>query len=387
MYYCGIDVAKYAHTVVVLDEQGQIVTSAFPVTNDRAGFDGLLAQLAEYAGQVQIGLEATGHYWLALYDLLIHQDYPVAVINPLQVRAYRKLDLRKRKTDRVDAQRIAEFLRFAQPRCTDATTPTLCQLREYTRFRFHLVQQIGDIKRRILCVLDRVFPEYEQLFTDVFLRSSRAVLAAAVTSDELADFDLTELEELLRRASRGRFGRAKAEEIRRAAGQSVGVSFLTDAVQLEMRCLLSQIDLLEQQVADVKTAIEQVMAELPQYITTIDGIGLVTGAALLAEIGDVQRFETLEKLVAFAGIDATVFKTGQFEGDQRHMSKRGSPYLRCALWQAATASLLHSPELKAYYDRKRAEGKVHGVALGAVCRKLLARVYVVLREQRPYVTR
>jgi len=385
MFYCGIDVAKHTHTVVVLDEQGQVVKAAFAVSNDRAGFDGLLGQLAEYAGQVQIGLEATGHYWLALYDTLTHRGYPVAVINPLQIRAYRKLDLRKRKTDRVDARHIAAFLRFAQPRCTDPTLPVIMRLRELTRFRFNLVQQKGDAKRRVLCVLDRVFPEYEQLFSDVFLRSSRALLAEAVTPDEFAAFDLSELEQLLHRVSRGRFGQERAEAIQRAACQSVGVSFLTDAAQIEMRCLLAQIDLLEQQVADVEAAIEQVMAEIPQYITTIDGIGPVTGAALVAEIGDVQRFDTLEKLVTFAGIDATVFKTGQFEGNQRHMSKRGSPYLRCALWQAAGASLQHNPELKTYYDKKRAEGKIHGVALGAVCRKLLARVYVILREQRPYV--
>ncbi len=212
-------------------------------------------------------------------------------------------------------------------------------------------------------------------------------MAEAVTAEEFAALDLAELETLLQQASRGRFGAAKAAEIQGAARQSVGVGFLTDAVHVEMRCLLQQLALLEEQVRTVETELERLMGALEQHLTTIPGIGRVTGAMLLAEIGAVDRFARLEQLVAYAGIDASVYRSGQFEGDRRHMSKRGSHYLRYALWQAATAALLHNAELKAFYDRKRAEGKAHGVALGAVCRKLLARVYIVLRERRPYVVR
>jgi transposase len=114
---------------------------------------------------------------------------------------------------------------------------------------------------------------------------------------------------------------------------------------------------------------------------------LVTGAAILAEIGDVRRFESEDKLVAYAGIDASVYQSGQFQAGSMHMSKRGSPYLRLALWQAASMCLQHNQELRAYYDKKREEGKAHGVALGAVCRKLLVRIYVILKENRAYEVR
>ncbi|HEY9825279.1 MAG TPA: IS110 family transposase, partial [Stenomitos sp.] len=106
---------------------------------------------------------------------------------------------------------------------------------------------------------------------------------------------------------------------------------------------------------------------------------------ILAEIGDVSRFASEDKLIAYAGIDATVHQSGQFNASHMHMSKRGSPYLRLALWQAASMSILHNEELREYYRKKRKEGKVHGVALGAVYRKLLIRVYVILKEKRPYV--
>jgi len=231
------------------------------------------------------------------------------------------------------------------------------------------------------------FPEYEQLFSDVFLQTSRQLLQNAVTAEDFAKIDLLELEEILYRTSHGRFGPDKALQIHETAGQSIGVSFLADAIHVEMSCLLSQMSLLEDQRKLVDVKLEELMAQIPQYITTIPGIGLTTGAMLIAEIGDIQRFADPEKLVAYAGIDATVFKTGQFEGDQMHMIKRGSHFLRYALWQAATASLLHNSEMKSYYDKKRAEGKVHGVALGAVCHKLLGRIYIILKENRPYINK
>ncbi len=152
MYYCGIDVAKWSHTVTVIGEADQILVKPLPVTNDQAGMLFLSGLLAPYKDDILVGLESTGHYWLALYDQLTRHGYAVAVINPLQVRAFGKMDIRKRKTDRVDAVRIAQFVRFARPPATDQQLPVLLQLRELTRFRFRLVQQVGDCKRKILCI-------------------------------------------------------------------------------------------------------------------------------------------------------------------------------------------------------------------------------------------
>jgi len=387
MYYCGIDVAKRKHAIALLDEHGQPMHRPFTIENTRAGFDQLLQALAELKGPVLIGLEATGHYWWALYEDLTQHDHPVVVLNALQIHAFRKSGVRKVKSDRTDAGWIAEFLRFSQPEPAQPTTAVFLQLKDVSRFRYHLSDQIGDCKRKLLSVLDRVFPEYETLFSSVFLNSSRQLLAKAASAQELAAFDLTELADLLQTASRGRFGRTKAEALHTAAKQSVGVRFLADAAQLEVRCLLAQIDLLEEQRDQVDVALALLMEQVPQHLTSIPGVGPTTGAALLAEIGDVRRFDAPEKLVAYAGIDATVYQTGQFEARQMHMSKRGSPYLRHALWQAASMAIQYDDELRVYYDRKRQEGKPHGTALGAVCRKLLTRVYIVLKENRPYEIR
>ncbi len=387
MYYCGIDVAKRKHAVAVLDVHGQLRKPVFTAENTRAGMDLLVSELARLGEEVSIGLESTGHYWLSLYDVLTRQGYPVVVINPLQVAAYRKSGLRRVKTDRTDAVWIADFLRISNLPASGRDIPTILQLRELSRFRYWLSDQIGDCKRKLLTILDRVFPEYENLFSNVFVTSSRALLQEAVSAQEFADFDLQELTDLLERHSRGRFGEEKARQVQEQARQSIGVGFLADAAQVEMRCLLAQIELLEEQQDEVEKALSGLMQQIPQYITTVPGVGLANGAAILSEIGDVTRFPSEEKLVAYAGIDATVYESGQFEGTKRHMSKRGSPYLRLALWQAALMATLHDEEFKAYYQKKRAEGKAHGVATGAVCRKLLIRIYTILKENRPYVAR
>jgi transposase len=385
MLFCGIDVAKRKHVALIMDGTGQVIGSAFSIENNRSGFDHMLAQLRALSEPVTIGLESTGHYWLALYDELTRQGYTVTVLNPLQVAAYRKSGLRKLKTDAKDAGWIADLMRVATPPPTSQSIPVILQLRELTRFRLRLVQQISDCKRKILSILDRVFPEYETLFSSVFLKSSRALLEEATTAQEIADFDLAELANLLASASRGRFGLPKAAAVQEVARQSIGIGFLADAVRIEMRCLLQQVDLLHCQVDQLDTMISTLMDQLPQHVTSIPGVGPVTGAAILAEIGDVHRFPSVDKLVAYAGIDPSVYETGQFKASQAHMSKRGSPYLRHALWQAASMAIHYEPQLQAYYQARRKEGKAHGTVIGAVCQKLLSRIYVILKEQRPYV--
>lgn len=388
--YVGIDVAKHQHQVAVLNASGDPVGKSFSIQNDREGIDDLLQRLSQWSDAIEIGLEATGHYWLALFEQLIQADYTVHVLNPLQVHAYQRSGIRKRKTDTVDAIWIADFVRIGGARQTTdpSTMPLYMQLRQLSRFRFSLTEQIGDAKRRILSLMDRVFPEYEKLFSSPFLRTSRRLLSEAATAQDFADFDLDELTQLLKQSSRGRFGTEKAQAIQDAAQRSIGVSFLADAARIQLGCLIAQLNFLEEQVAEVDQALTEMVERLPdQYLTTIPGIGSTTAAAILGEIGDVQRFPSLKQLVAYAGIDPAVYQSGQFEARQTHMSKRGSPHLRHALWMAANIARMHDPDMKAYYDKRRAEGKAYGTVIGALCRKLLSRIYVVLRDQRPYEIR
>lgn len=387
LYYAGIDIAKREHQMVVVDETGQAIGKSLTIANTRSGFTHCVEMLRTLPATVHVALEATGPYWLALYEHLSTAGFTVQVFNPLQVHAYRKTGVRITKTDRRDAFWIANFLRIGGRSASPSPNKQLLQLRELTRFRWNLIDQISDNKRRVLNVLDRIFPEYETLFSDVFLTSSRALLKQAASADEVAAFDFSELTALLQSSSRGRFGVTKAQQLVEAAKNSIGISFLADAAQLEVGCLIAQIEFLQSQVEQVDLAIETLLTQLPQHLTSIVGIGPVTAATILGEIGDIQRFDSLEKLVGYTGIDARVYQSGQFTGTEMHMSKRGSPYLRRAVWLAANSARQHDPELTGYYERKRAEGKHHNTVIGALCRKLLARIFVVLKEQRPYEVR
>ena len=383
----GIDVAKRSHEACFMSANGQELGRPLRFANTSGGVALLTDRLRGLDQPVSIALEATGHYWLPLYERLSRDGFAVQVVNPLQTDAYRRTGVRKVKTDKRDSWIIADFVRIGRVRPGYVPDAAILQLRELTRFRFRLVDQLGDTKRKLLTVLDRIFPEYEGLFSDVFIATSRQLLRMASTADEFAELDTAELVTLLNRCSRGRFNADKAAEIQTAARNSLGIASLGPVAALELNCLLDQMEFLEAQIAKVERTIEELLGTVDQHLTSIAGLGTVLAATILAEVGDITRFTRVESLVAYAGIDPSVYSSGQFVGTQAKLSKRGSPYLRRALWLAANSARRYNPDLQEYFARKTREGKPYGVALSAICHKLITRIYVVLKENRPYVIR
>jgi transposase len=394
MYHIGIDVAKDHHDALGLDDAGRIILPAFRFSNTRAGVEELIARLKALNGEVRLAMESTGHYWVALYEYLVDRSYAVTVFNPLQIRAYRQVGIRKAKTDRIDSYYIADFLRVRVTAAVMVPSATRRQLRHLARFRFALTDRSSGLRRRAHMVLDQVFPEYPALFARPFDTTSRQLLRQAVTAEEFAAWPLDDLTVAIHQASRGRLGQEKAQAIYTAAHTSLGIRSLTRVAKQEMACLLHQMDLLDQQIETIDQTLSELLASEPQYLTTIPGIGTVLAATILGEIGDIHRFASLKPLVAFAGFDPTVYQSGQFQATQTTLSKRGSPYLRRAIWLAATSARLYNPDLAAFYQRKRDQGKHHNTTMAAVCHRLLARIYVVLpigppwgKEQRPFQVR
>lgn len=387
MISVGIDIGKRSHEVCLMDAEGRQIGRFFRVQHSRQGIVALVALLRQQPQPCIIALEATGHYWLAVYHHLLQEGFTVVTVNPLQCHAYRRSTIRKVKSDRRDAWIIADLLRIGRIRPGYVPGPDIQPMRNLARFRMELVDQVGDAKRRILGVLDKVFPEYESLFSSVFIATSRELLKRAATAEEFAALDLKEIAQVVKKASHGRLGMERAERLQQAARTSLGLPYLRDAATVELRCLLSQVEFLEVQVKAIETAIERLFSQVTQHLTSIKGIGTMSAATIYAEIGDIHRFPALESLVAFAGIDPTIFSSGEFEGTQRHISKRGSSYLRKALWMAATGARRWNPDLDAFFVKKLKEGKSYGVAMGALCRKLLGRIYIILQENRPYEVR
>jgi len=387
MFIVGIDIAKLSHEACIIDRSGNIIGKSFKFTNDHKGFAKFLDAL--YAinfnlSQFEFGLEATGHYWLNLYCKLIELDCTVHVINPVQSDALRGLYIRQTKTDSKDSFLIAELIRFGRYTETVLASPDLIALRDLTRQRFYIVDLISDAKRKVITLLDKAFPEYRQLFTDMFGATSLGILEEFPTPDLLAGLSTDKLTEFLKAVSHGRFGQSKALEIQSAARNTFASFLFADTSAFAIRQFIEQIRLLESQLESLNAYIADYLSKFDSKLTTIIGVGPTLAAVFIAEIGDINRFASAEKLAAFAGIDPTVKQSGQFTGTQAHMSKRGSPYLRRALHLAAVAANLHNPALHAIYEKKRAQGKPHGIALSAVSRKLVNIIFAVMKSCKSY---
>ena len=384
MLYIGIDIGKRNHEATILDESGKELGESIKFLNTVPGAEKLMSKIPNPKDAMFV-LEATGHYWLSLYCYLTSKELSVQVINPIQSDSLRNLYIRRSKTDKKDSFIIADIARINRMPQTHLADENILKLQTLSRLRFELIDQTTALKARIIGVLDRIFPEYESIFSNVFIKTSRELLKNASSPEEILEFDLSELTQCLNKTSRGRFDEVKAKELHSKASNSFGITLGLDAFTLEIRLLLAQIEFIEAQIETIDSSVKEHLKEFKNcFITTIPGIGDVLAASILAEIGDINRFNSAKKLVAYAGLDATVHQSGQFTGTRAKISKRGSPYLRRSLWSAANSARRFNPVLRDFYQMKIKQGKHPQVAIGAVARKLTHLVYYILKEQKPF---
>ena len=388
MFYIGIDIAKRSHQAAVTDASGELIVKPFSFKNSAIGFAQFLSVLEENSVACSccvIVLEATGHYWYPLYFFLVEQKFTVKVFNPIQTAAFREIAIRKVKNDNHDSIMIADFTRFGRYSETYIPSEAMLALKNLSRFRLSVSDLCSDLKRRTLVLLDQIFPEYSSVFSDTFGTTSKQLLEKYSTPDEFSEISTTKLANFIHKISRGRFGREKAELIKAAAHDSVGISYAIDTFSFQIKQLVEQIEFMEDQLNEIDAEMAKLLAQSEySVITTISGIGPTLGSIIVSEIGDIERFETSSKLVAYAGLDASVKQSGEFNSTQNKISKRGSPHLRRALWMAAFMSLRSDPALYDYYSRLRARGKSHRLATTAVARKLCIIVWAIMKSKQPY---
>lgn len=386
MLFVGIDIAKHNHDASVIAQDGSVVRKAMRFANSQTGYNKFMDMVRSLKEPVVFGMEATGHYWLTLYTHLRNEGFTVHVINPIQSDALRGMYIRKTKTDSIDSIIIADVIRFGRYCETSVEPGDLQAMRELCRQRFYIIDMASDLKRKVIALLDQVFPEYEKLFSDTFGASSMEILSQYTTPEEMLSVSSQQLAELLEKASRGRLGTAKAEEIQNAARNSFGIVMASGSFSLIIRQYIEQIRSLEDSVDVFDAEIARLLSGFDTQLTTITGIGPTLAAVILSEIGgDIKRFSSPAKLAAYAGVDPTVKQSGDFSGTRMKMSKRGSPYLRRAIWLASTVAAFKDPAIHALYERKRAEGKDHMTVIGHVCRKMISIIFAVLRDNTPYV--
>ncbi len=396
MMTLGIDIGKKRHNATLLDESGYKVIHNLVFSNDEAGLKKLLQQIsaAKLSPQgILVGMEATGHYWMNLYSRLIEEEFiDIHVINPIIIHARKNDRIRGAKTDRIDAFQIAKYIREVD-HCKSAIPEDLTlHLREIARLRFDLNSAATSEKVRLVGLLDRVFPEYKEQFGDIFCRTSLNVLEEYPTAEAVAKVDVRRLTILLKKASHGRNGRQKADQLKKAARHSFALAEVGMCLPLEVQFTVQRLNLLIDQIHQLQAELSKLMKDQQALLRKIPGIGEIWAPLILGEILPV--FHPEEKngantLVAYAGLDAIANMTGKdYEHPDRptRMSKRGSKYLRTAAMEAAfyAATTGKDPMFADIYQRQRAKGKHHKVALSHVARKMLHVIFAVLRDQKEY---
>ena len=389
MIYVGIDVAKDKHDCFITNSDGEVLFPVFTIQNNRNGFDDLFSKIQSTSSDVsniKVGLEATGHYSYNLLGYLIDKGLTTFVINPLHTNLYRKsLSLRKTKTDKVDARTIAMMLMSdVNLKSYSDTSYHNEELKSLTRYRFDKVQERAQLKQSVSRLVTILFPELEKLVPTLHIASVYALLSELPSAEKIAFCHLTHLTKLLENASKGRYSREKAIEIRDAARISIGSDM--PAKSLELRHTLRLIGELDSEITEIEAEIKRIMDQISSPILTIPGIGYRMGAMILAEIGDFSRFDSPDKILAYAGASPSTYQSGQLSlsGTYSHMEKRGSRYLRYALYNATKYVCFWDPTFAAYLAKKRAEGKHYNVALSHAAKKLVRLIYAMEKSQQSY---
>ncbi len=388
MIYVGIDVAKDKHDCFITNSDGEVLFKAFTIQNNHDGFDDLFQKILTVTDdlpKVKVGLEATGHYSYNILGFLLDKGLTTFVINPLHTNLFRKgLSLRQTKTDKVDAHTIALMLMSdVNLKSYSDTSYHKEELKSLTRYRFDKVCGRAKLKTsisRLVCIL---FPELEKIVPTLHMVSVYKLLAEFPGASQIASAHLTRLSNLLSEASRGRYGKDDAIRIRNAARLSIGS--VMPAKSMELKHTIRLINELTSEVNEIEAEIKSIMDNISSPILSIPGINYRMGAMIIAEIGDFGRFDSPEKILAYAGLSPSTYQSGQLKSSHSHMEKRGSRYLRYALFNATKYVCHWDPTFAAYLDKKRCEGKHYNVAVSHAAKKLVRIIYHLEKSGQLYV--
>lgn len=382
MYVVGIDISKYKHDCIIINEETkEIVKNVFSFENSRAGFNQFLEKLRELDPNIKkkIGFESTSHYQDNLKIFLEKEGFEFMELNALLVHKFKSSQtLRGVKTDKTDARVIADYLCKTEFKPYPKVVYNILSLRSLCKRHFDLVNERSKYLIRITNFLDRTFPELKPFLnghtkscTMMYLLHNYGI------PNKIANMNIQSYEKL-RKISNGRFSVAKFNQLKELAKNTIGFSYETDV--FEINSLLTCYDLIQTQISSIEKEISIHMSKINSKIPTIKGVGLVSAATIIGEIEDISRFDSSDKLLAYAGLDPKLYQSGtqEFKGK---MNKKGSVTLRRVLMNSAESILMYNPVFYGYYRKKRDEGKSHRVALSHIARKLVRIIYKIETEQ------
>lgn len=382
MLYIGIDVARSKHDFFIMGENGERIAGPVTIRNDLNGFNALIQIIqkcnnsSNNNSEVYIGMESTGHYSDNLLHFLYEKGFTIYVMNPKLTSDIRKsTSLRKTKTDKIDSRAIANIVRTHREEFTPFTIKSyhISELKSLTRYRQGLVSDRSRLKNSVKRLVNILFPEYDELFSDIHGETSYVILNEFPGNNKLAEANIIRLTNIILKASNGRYGREMAEKIRRLARSSIGTN--SEVKSEELRDTIERVRQLSVKIAELDRRIDEMMKEVDSPISTIPGIGKVLAAMIISETGNIARFKNSDKLVAYAGISPTIYQSGQYKAPNARMEKRGSRQLRYAIMQAAEHAARHCDYFARQMQKKQAEGKSYRVCISHIARNLIRLIY------------
>lgn len=383
----GIDVAKDKHDCFFMNSEGEVLAKPFTIFNNKEGFDFLYEKIQSVSSSdnIKVGLEATGHYSYNIIGFLLNKGLATFILNPLHTNLYRKsLSLRKTKTDKIDSKTIAMML------LSDVSLKSYSDisyhnedLKSLTRYRFSKVEERAKLKTSLSRLAQILFPELEKLVPTLHMTSIYQLLEEFPSASAIASVHLTRLTNILSKASKGHYDRETAIKIRDAAKNSIGSNM--PAKSLELKHTIKLIRALTIDIGEIEAEISKMMDKIASPITTIPGIGNNMGAMIISEIGDFSRFSSPDKILAYAGYSPSTYQSGKLDNCYAHMEKRGSRYLRYALFQATQRVCHLDSTFSAYLAKKRAEGKHYYVAISHAVKKLVRVIFHLEKTKQAFL--
>ena len=385
----GIDIGKRKHAATAVTPKGAVIASLKSFENNRAGVDLLERQVLHPAtgrSKPLVAMEATGQYWNALHDELQRRGYSCVVLNPIQTGNHGNKRIRKTKTDSVDSEMIARTILGGDAQATLVPDESIYELRLLVRHRWRMIRVHGVVLRYAIGLLDRVFPEYEGIFCKPFLPSIRTLIREVGLTPRVLVSKKADVMQTLEKASRKRLSSETIEELLKRARQSIGTRQGESVVNDQFRMIADYLDFVEGQIETICEELRNRMETLDCPLMTL-GIGAVVAATILAESGDITRFPGPGEYAAFCGLDPSVKDSGDSIRGVSHISKRGSPLLRWALYISAPTMLSKHRDFARIYERHINRHKGHRFALIAVAHKLARVIWRLMKDGRKFSKR
>jgi len=380
--YVGIDVSKEKFDACGIGDEGKKLFS-LSCSMNRDGFDKFVMQLTKmHAASLLVGMESTASYHIALFSYLTAKGYRVAIINPLLIANFAKLSLRKTKTDKKDAFTIAQFVLLRKETLVTGS-PHLTELKDLSRRRERLVDEMTALKNDMKRILSVTFPELETI-TGIFTKSTLRLLGEFPSAHAIAKAGYDAVAAIVTSRSRGRKSSASVKVLMDTATASVGVA--SPAKDMILKQEASLLLALEGQAEEIMKLIldlsgEQIKRDA-EILTSMQGIGDKTAFNFLIEMGgDIKVFEHDGKLIAAAGLDPTTYESGKYKG-QSKISKRGNRHLRRVIWLMTTKVIIANPVFRTYYFKRRKEGLIYKKAVLATAHKLIRVMFSMLVNQK-----